>query len=344
VIGLSHSLHAAEQDCVAGKDGYCLLSPLPLTDLSAQSPTYATTPEQYIKGIVRLMIGLAGVFAVLQLIIAGMKYVTVDSFSGKDTARKDINNALIGLILAIGAFTILQTISTQFTNLTLNVQNVGSTDSLTLCSATNPDILIVDGKCTCKDTKKILVGGLCLDNAESTADAAAVGCTNGCVAASTFDFPQKGPDSGGCIGKTCYVNQILGQRLAALEILMHDNDHLKWQVTELFPPSGTHTSGCHAPGDKAGSCVDASLDGNNRNPAQILKFLKDIKGAVGPSFQYELPTTAACFALKNNSLLDEYKNYFVWNSALQGGEHVHINLTGEAKQDTPCTVDTSKEN
>lgn len=297
---------------------YELLAPIPLDDVTnAANPTNKVTPQTYIEGIVKLTIAAAGVIAVLKLIAAGLRYVAVDSFSGKDTAKNEINHALIGLILAIGAFTILNTISTQFTKLTISPETVGTSDNLT-------------------------------DSASTTSSVAS--CTNNCVPVDNFNFPKKSPVAGGCSGNVCVINQTLGEKLDAVKKSIDDwnkdDSHAKlsWQVTEMYPPLGVHTSGCHAPGPLAGSCVDASLGSESRTPKMIAKFLSTLQAYVSSSFQYELPTSFECASLKNASDIGVWKKYIVWNSKLQGGAHVHINLSGQDKQEVPCTTDTGQSN
>ncbi len=318
---------AGPADCAENDPNcYKLLAPLPLTNPSdAGNADQVTNPSSYVTGIINLAIAVAGVIAVIQIIIGGFQYVVTENFAGKSNAKSLIQNAIIGLLLAIGAFTILQTLNPKLVDLGLTLSPVGKSGPIT-DPGSCPGSLDADGNCT--------------TTGSSGADANAVGCTNNCVSVQNFHFDHK-PPGAGCKGSICYVNQDLGTKLDKLQIALDNPPYqLKWQVSEMFPPTGTHTSGCHAAGPQAGSCVDASLDPSNRNNIELRDFFKAIQENVGYSFQYELPTSAECKQLKDSGVLAPYKNYFVWNSKLQGGPHVHINLSGSPKADISCDTDT----
>lgn len=71
----------------------------------------------YIQALYILAISLAAFGAVIRLIIAGIKYILSDVVTDKSSAKKDIQNALIGLGIVIGAVLILNTINPQLTQL-----------------------------------------------------------------------------------------------------------------------------------------------------------------------------------------------------------------------------------
>ncbi len=75
---------------------------------------------QYVNLLYKLVMGLAIFFAIIMTTIAGFKWLTAGGNTGKiGEAKKMIGNALIGLILAAGAYTILQTINPQLVQLHL---------------------------------------------------------------------------------------------------------------------------------------------------------------------------------------------------------------------------------
>lgn len=103
---------------------YELLAPLPgYVDSGSGS---GTTAAQYIQGIFRLVIALAGALAVLTIIFGGIKYMSTDAFGGKNEAKEIISRALWGFVLAIGAWMILYTISpgenNPFVNFNLSLE------------------------------------------------------------------------------------------------------------------------------------------------------------------------------------------------------------------------------
>jgi hypothetical protein len=58
-----------------------------------------------------IAIGIAGVLAVIMIMVGGIEYITADTLGGKAGGKEKINNAIIGLLLAIGAYIILYTVN-----------------------------------------------------------------------------------------------------------------------------------------------------------------------------------------------------------------------------------------
>lgn len=85
---------------------YTLLEPLPGIE---SVPTKGF--GEYLSSVFGLAISVAAVLAVLQLSIAGFKYLTEESFTGKTDARKKITNAIVGLVLLLSSYLLLRTIN-----------------------------------------------------------------------------------------------------------------------------------------------------------------------------------------------------------------------------------------
>ena len=81
----------------------------------------ASNFDQYIDALYALSISLAALIAVVKIILAGAKYMLSDLVGDKSSAKDDIRNALIGLLIVIGAVVILNTVNSDLT--TLNVLN-----------------------------------------------------------------------------------------------------------------------------------------------------------------------------------------------------------------------------
>jgi len=90
----------------SGDPGFILLAP----DVV---PNY--TPGQgigpYVQGIFNLGIGIASALAVIMIVIGGVQYMLTGSVTKKGQAKETISSAILGLVLALAAFTILQTIN-----------------------------------------------------------------------------------------------------------------------------------------------------------------------------------------------------------------------------------------
>ena len=72
----------------------------------------------YLSNIYALGIGLAGVLAVLMIVIGGIQYIGSGmSPSGKNDARDRITNAIMGLLLALLSWLILNTIDPNLVSL-----------------------------------------------------------------------------------------------------------------------------------------------------------------------------------------------------------------------------------
>lgn len=98
---------------------YKLLAPLPNIETSPGSGK--ATASTFIPGLFKLMIGIATALAVLTIMFGGVKYISTAGAEGKSDARKTIENALWGLILALAAWLILFTINPKLVEFNLNI-------------------------------------------------------------------------------------------------------------------------------------------------------------------------------------------------------------------------------
>lgn len=65
---------------------------------------------------VKLAIGFGVILAVILLVVGGVQYATVDTFTGKASGKETIQNALIGLLLIFVSFLILIVINPNLLN------------------------------------------------------------------------------------------------------------------------------------------------------------------------------------------------------------------------------------
>lgn len=70
---------------------------------------------EYLNLIFRIGIGLCAVLAVIMLIVNGIMYMGEESVFGKTEAKKRLLNSVIGLLLALGSWVILNTINPALT-------------------------------------------------------------------------------------------------------------------------------------------------------------------------------------------------------------------------------------
>ena len=69
----------------------------------------------YINALYKLSIAIAALLAVIKIIIAGLKWMLTDLITSKEDAKKDIQGAVLGLLIIIAAVVILNEINPQLT-------------------------------------------------------------------------------------------------------------------------------------------------------------------------------------------------------------------------------------
>lgn len=106
---------------------YVLLTPLPCVGVSngttctgganGSSQIKQIGIQDYLLYVFRLAIALTVFLAVVMTIWGGFKYMTTEAVLGKGEARKTIENAVLGLLLALASYLILYTINPNLVNL-----------------------------------------------------------------------------------------------------------------------------------------------------------------------------------------------------------------------------------
>ena len=108
-----------------------LLLTLPFSALAA-APTYtllaplgplsgAVDLSTYLNGIMLVTIGVAGVLAVVMIVICGIQMIGSPSVSQKSASKECITNAILGLLLAAGSWIILNTINADLLKSDMNL-------------------------------------------------------------------------------------------------------------------------------------------------------------------------------------------------------------------------------
>jgi hypothetical protein len=92
------------------KDDYTLLAPI-----GGVTTIKTTNIGDYFNKIFLIAIGLCGALAVIMIVIAGIQYMGTESVFGKTEAKSKIFSAILGLLIAIGAWIILNTIDPALT-------------------------------------------------------------------------------------------------------------------------------------------------------------------------------------------------------------------------------------
>ena len=136
----------AKETCGGGLDvdgqtriGFCLPTTQTITKITFGGQTQFKDLGQFIQAMYQYAIVLAGILAVLMIIFAGVQWI----FSGGNTeqitsARKKITGSIVGVLIALLSYTILNTINPYLVNLRLpqiwaiNTQNFVPTSCLDL--------------------------------------------------------------------------------------------------------------------------------------------------------------------------------------------------------------------
>ena len=104
---------------------YSPLAPFPGTGLTDTIDTAAPCAfGNYLNIMIKIVIGFSAVLAMVMIVMGGIEYMTSSIVSGKEAGKQTIINALLGLLVALGAYVILNTINPNLLNACLNLGTV----------------------------------------------------------------------------------------------------------------------------------------------------------------------------------------------------------------------------
>ncbi len=271
-------------NALAQSGGYVPLAPIDGVSVEGE----VVDINSFIPNAIKLGIGIAGVLSVIFIMIGGLKYIVTDVAQVKTDAKDTIQNAVVGLLLAIGAYAILNTINPKLVDFQINIQGVRQGDEL---------------------PTTISFGGGNRTYTNLTAEE--VSCVSNCVSLSGTGLNLKGGGSEACSNDPCYLNSGLVNKLQSLKSFT-DTLGIGWQVTEAFPPTTRHESPCHNEGRLAGRCVDIALTGDTSSTTMVTQFIYAIRRENFSKFIYE-----KCPA-------DPLKGFVCTRNTR--GEHAHVEL------------------
>lgn len=99
----------------------------PLVGIPGVNP--ATDFESYINSLYTLSISIAALLAVIKIVIAGVKWMLTDVVPSKSEAKKDIQGALIGLLIVLAAVLVLKIINPNLVNVELSLEKLQNPSS-----------------------------------------------------------------------------------------------------------------------------------------------------------------------------------------------------------------------
>lgn len=100
---------------------YNLLEPLGIGDNLLKTVNFIEECAfgKYLNIVVDLFLGVAALLAMVMLVVGGINYMASELVSTKEAAKKVILNAILGLLLALGAWLLLNTINPDLLKLCL---------------------------------------------------------------------------------------------------------------------------------------------------------------------------------------------------------------------------------
>ena len=213
------------------------------TEPLAPLPGFTGNPNlgQWLESLFTILIVLAGILAFIMIVVGGLTYLTSESFGGKGQGKSYIINAIVGLILALGAWVILNTINPELAeDLNISIPTV----SLDGYEYSAPGVASIGSACGPKN------GIACVD------------CQ---------------PIEGGIELKPEVANPphntIRSDMRTRLYNLQNSlvSSGVSWRITEAFRPTyEQHCSQCHY----NGTCVDANFTSTSPTPQNIQAFVE----------------------------------------------------------------------
>lgn len=92
---------------------------VPLANIPNASPNNVNSLGDYLGGLYKTGVAVAGVLAVLMIVYGGFGYISTDSITGKSDSKGIIQGAISGLLLAFASYAILYTINPQLVSLNI---------------------------------------------------------------------------------------------------------------------------------------------------------------------------------------------------------------------------------
>ncbi len=82
--------------------------------------------QGFLQGLFNVLIVIAGILALLMIVIGAIHYVSADSLGGTETGRKMIGAAVMGLVIALAGWVLINTINPNLaSNLMIKIPKVG---------------------------------------------------------------------------------------------------------------------------------------------------------------------------------------------------------------------------
>lgn len=280
---------AREKSPTINADGiYKLLAPIgKLTSINTSSngtcpgnPDITNGVACYLNIIFKIGIGLAGALAVVMIVVASIQYMGDESVFGKTEAKGKIFSAILGLIIALAAYAILNTVNPDLTGSGgVTIDDVSFEISEELDGTGESTI---DGKVIKVSTSKIKY-------AKEYSNQTACAGMNATQSAPNVSTCVKYPTGIQSSAPGQYLEKSFSEKLTKFNSILQSRK-MPWRITEAWPGFRSHKAICH----KIGVCIDMNhiiQGGTDPNPtpttAQV-KIVVEAAASLGMCAQYEI--------------------------------------------------------
>lgn len=240
---------------------YIPLEPLPGAESASDLPSY-------ISGIYKFALWAVGIAAMFMITIGGGMYLTsAGNTSAAGNAKNVITDAIIGLVLALVAWFLLNFINPDILSGDLSIFNTMGISSSDWKSPNS-----VQSKANNTNPTHTSECSNCVDFPSNIPKKTAAG---GC---GTQFFSGKDP-AGNQVSypnQSCKINQDILAKLQNVSI------KTGWYITESYPPAVYHSSWCHY----NGTCIDMNTSPQTTDVQTTLKLYNAFKDA-GLNVLYE---------------------------------------------------------
>ena len=250
---------------------------------------------KYLNILIKLFLGISAVLAMIMIVWGGIQYMTSELASSKEAGRESITHAVLGLLLALGAWLLLFTLNPDLLNICLD--NV------------KPVEIIIGPESVVDAGSGVNINGTTV----KISNGSAVTCSGGIVS-----IPSD-------IGSGNICKDLLNR------LLLLRNKTTKWTVTSTLRNGGAASSCHYTNSPNSGNCADLQITDNVQ--ARI-GYNKDNGGSTNPvwgdfcvavaqtgglNFLNEASSVATCQQIIN------YKAY-----SQTSGPHLHVNYIGDS--------------
>ncbi len=279
--GTTNTNTTSSIDCVETDGSYCLLEPIPeFGDKITPDMSFS----DYVNTLIRLILGVVGVVVVVTFVYGGIMWMGTDSIFKKTDAKERMGNAIVGTLLLLSAYIILNTINPNLVDIKINIPDGFTTLKIEEIS----------------DSGEILTIEYSSEVGTCPTDCSKLNGEEG------VDVPYESYGDSVASGFKPSL-QSLTQKLSASEIT--------WTTTEAWQPSRVHKAHCH----NIGTCIDANFRGladNSNPPPEKVKAFIEAAVSSGLCPVYEVETESQKTAVLNAGVDPSYvKNYGGWISA-----------------------------